>query len=313
MINKNILALGILCTLLSCKNDRINDNEISIPLEITENKSIAFSNLYSSPMASSLYKQYPKFYNSQLQYKNIPRVDSLIISTMILDYRKFKYDLYNLGFVDSLAFKSSRLDSLVEKKKPTLSPLAIVTYFKDGQQKVIYDENNNKDFSDDLVLSFDEKFYLEVKDQRIYNNLPIQHLEVRLNINDSVIFQNRRVIIYPSAYSYYNNILSNDKIINKSRIHFKFKDYWKGNFTYEDNNFDVAIQGVYPYLNFLIKSDSLTFSETDSDYNSNFSYTINDTIQLNNEFFILDTISSKMTMLKLKKLDTLKEFSTFRS
>ncbi|WP_157972832.1 TlpA family protein disulfide reductase [Aureibaculum luteum] len=285
---------------------KTNVNDISIELTKTDNDSIAFDNFYSIKMVSSLYNFNPKFYQSQFEYKNIPNVDSLLISTLVQDYNKFKYDLYKLGFLDSL---SPRIDSLIEKKKPALNVQAIVTYFSNGKQTVIFDENNNKDFSDDQVLTFNENYYLEYKDQRIDTNLPVQNLNLRLEINDSIIFQKRKVIIYPSAYSYYTGSLSNDEVINKSRIHFKFKDYWKGKFSYQDKKYDLAIQGFHPrYLTFLIKPDSFSFSKTSSEYNANFTYKLKDTIQLNNDYFVLDTIKQDMFALKLKKLDSLKEF-----
>jgi thiol-disulfide isomerase/thioredoxin len=289
-----IISLIIICN--SCKNKY--PNKIEIDLHKETDKNILFNKLYTTIEFSSKHQTYPEYYNYLLKnYKGLPESDSLYILYNNADYRKFLANLYTMGFLDKKKIKLNKIDLNEEKSKPELKQMSLLTYFKNKKQHLVIDRNQNWDFSDDKILQLDSK----LKDKDLKETLNYKFWQ---KIDSNVTFYNREIELIPSSLNFKN------KKNNISEISFKLKDYQKGSFKFNDETFDVVINGVYPYLDIFIKPSFINFSESNYYFNLNLKYNLKDTISLKDSLFILDKINPKTTKLTLKKIKTNKKFKS---
>ena len=169
----------------------------------------------------------------------------------------------------------------------------MVTYFKNSKQYLIVDENMNWDFSDEKRIEFRKGFTLkEVKKGFVYNYKFWQ------KNTENITYFNRQIQLLPSSLYYFSGIEESDP----SKMMFKFKDYWKGEFNYNKKKYTVAINGVNPYLDILIKPKNLPFSNTNLEYNINLKYQLNDTIRLSDSLFVLTNMDPNTTQLSFRKI-----------
>jgi len=296
------LLLVISCSKVK-NNEYQNVSNITIQLQHTIDHNIIFDENYNTFYFSSLNKQFLTYYDKQLNYKGITNKDSIIIATLNTDTYKFYYDLYKQGFINKERFIKSKVDSIEEVEKPDQAQLLVAIKFVNNKQFLILDENNNKDFSDDTVSVFDKDFRILANDSSTIKNLHLYNFKYWNKKNNEINYFNRKIVVYPSLNDPHFDY-SDDEITKKSRLIMKLKDYLRGNFNYNNINYDIAIQGfINPFLTILIKPDTLNFSEnSNANYNDNFAYKINDTINLSNQSFVIDSVSNALTKLFLRKI-----------
>ena len=312
MLKRAIYCSWIIALIFSCKN--ANDTVIDIKIRKEINSDISFNNYYNSFLAKSLDDRFPKYYDEiKSKYKIEGNSDSIFISTLITDNRRFEYDLYLNGYIDEWRYNELNIDSLKEKLKPIQIPRHFAVRYKNNKQYVIFDSDSDTDFEDEIEQEFDKDFRMNLNYETVYNDLPIFDLNFSHTYKGKNYHHTRKIVIYPQSHSCYSGALSDDEIINKTRILVKFKDYWKGEINLNNAKYDVAIQGLMPnYLTILIKPSTLKFSSDNSIYNNNFSYKLKDTIKLSNNLFVIDTVANNKSSLILKKIKTEKEFYSYR-
>jgi len=302
------MAFLILTIFQSCskeKNDKtINKPDLIVNLKNTVDDNVKFSDLYNTITVNALNVSFPNYYKTQLNYKGIANKDSMMVSTLNTDYYKFIYDMYKQGFINKDKFIKSKIDSTSQAKKPEQRQLLVAVKFDKTKQYLIVDENNNKDFTDDKINIFDKDFRISANYSSKTKNLPLYNFRYWNKNNNDIIYHNRKIVVYPSLNDVHFRS-SNNEIQKKSRLIMKFKDYWKGVINYKNNNYQVAIQGFYnSFLTILIRPDSLKFSKNNSNFSTEFSYKIKDTVVLSNQSFIIDSVTDNLTQLYLKKIDT---------
>ncbi len=285
-------------SVLGCSKGNSDQKIIKINLKKVSDKSIFFNKLYTTIRFSSQEKLYPRYYNYLLKnYKGIPKSDSLYISYNNADFNSFLAELYNKGFVDIEKINQYKIDLNEEKKKPKLEQLGIVVYFKNKKKYLIIDVNSNWDFSDNITIELNKEF----KKATTFNYRFWQ------KIDSTIIYFNREIELIPnSIYDYDTNNNEEDR----SEVLFKFKDYWKGSFNYNNQGYDIAVNGVNPYLDIFIKPESFSFSEKKYEYNKNFNYNIKDTISLHDSLFILESITAQTSKLILRKIKNNPQFKS---
>lgn len=301
-IMKVLMIVFILQNCIKHDNYRVkNTNNIIIELKSKNDNNIAVNDLYNVMYMISLNEKFPKYYKTQLNYKGINNKGSVVISTFNTNRKSFYYDLFKQRYIDEEDYVNMNLDSLKEKVKPKQVQLLVAIIFEDEKQKLIVDENNNKDFSDDRIIKFDKKFRIEANDSSIIENLPQYNFNYWNIKNEQIINLKRKIIIYPSLNDIHFKQSNNDTIKN-SRLIIDFKDYWEGKFNVDNVGYEIAVHGVFnSFLSILIKPDSLEFSKNNSYYNENFAYKINDTIEMSNKLFVIDSINNNISKIFKKK------------
>lgn len=301
---KKIVVLCFYILFISCNTP--DKETIEIRLNKTKEQTIAFNNMNAVFMAYSLERDYPKYYD-YLKSRIIEfKKDTNYISTFVFYTNNFKYHLHKKGLLD----ENIKVDSL-EERKAYLKPLNFFVEYSKGKQIITFDKNYNNIYEDDSSLVFKNDFRLN-NEITLIDTLKSYKVDFYDNINDRTNTEKREIIFYPNSYSSYNGSLSDKDFINLSRIHIKFKDYWKSRLEIDKHTYDIAIQGIYPYLTFLIKHDTLSFSNSDINYNSNFEFNLKDTVELNKHLFILDSITEKVDKLFLTEIKSKKTYYNYR-
>ena len=299
MNNKYFLYFFAITITLGCSKDKFT-SPLEIDLNKVSNKSIAFNNLYTTVHLSSQQKAYPIYYKDLFkQFKGLPVSDSIYLSYHNADFKKFHADLFSKGYINREKINRFKINLYNEKVKPKLKQLNIAIFFKNQKQHIIIDSNNNKDFSDDTTFEFNKDF-----SEKKTNQLPKHDYKFWQKTDSVITYYNRKIVLIPNSVYYHKR----NSRIDQSKLSFRFDDYWEGSFKYKNEGFDVAVNGVYPYLDILIKPKSFHFSENDFNYNQNFNYKIKDTIMLSDSLFVIDNINPNSTKLSLKRVRNSKQF-----
>jgi thiol-disulfide isomerase/thioredoxin len=277
-------------------------NILKINLDLVKKEDVAFDDLFNTLQISSINEHLPKYYKNQLNKSGLNPKDSVVISTWNTDYYKFYFEIYNQKFISKEEYKKRKIDSTVETKKPKQKQVLIASRFIKNKQILIFDKNENKDFSDDKPIYFNKNFRVLANDSSVINNIPIQNFKYWNFKNGKINYFKRKFIIYPSLNDYRFSY-TESKVSKKSRIILKLKDYWSGSINIKNQNYDVAIQGFYnSFLTILIKPDSLLFNKQDYTFNENFRYKIKDSIRLGKQVYVIDSITNDVTKLILKPI-----------
>lgn len=298
------LKILILILFFGCRTPNSNNklNNLKINLSLIKGDKIAFNSHYDTWQISSLNEKLPAYYAIQLKNSGLNLNDSIVISTWNTSYNNFYFEMYKQGFISKENFIKKRIDSTREVLKPKQKQLLVATKFTNNNQVLIFDENNNKDFSDDKSIFFDKKFRINASDSSVIKNLPIFSFQYWNYKNNKIDYFNRKFIIYPSLnnnkFSYTEN-----ETTKKSRIILKLKDYWSGSMEVNQQKYYIAIQGFYnSFLTILIRPDTLEFSREDFTYNENFAFKIKDSIKLGNQIFQIDSITNDVKSLILRPI-----------
>jgi thiol-disulfide isomerase/thioredoxin len=298
------ILMGVLigCTTQSSQSisNKGELNTLKINLDLIEGDSIAFNDLFNTKQISSYNDKLPKYYKNQLKNSGLNDNDSVVISTWNSNYNRFYFEMYKQGFITREEFIKRRIDSTIEVVKPEQKQLLIASKFINNEHVLIFDKNNNKDFSDDKSIYFNKNFRILANDSSVINNIPILNFKYWNYKNRKVDSFNRKFIAYPSLNDYRFSY-TEDEVSKKSRIILKLKDYWSASIKINKKNYDVAIQGFYnSFLTILIKPDSIQFNKSDYTFNENFSYKIKDSIELGDKIFVIDSITNDVSRLILK-------------
>jgi thiol-disulfide isomerase/thioredoxin len=276
------------------------NKNLEVNLTLVTKPNVAFNDRFDIRKVYSFNEKLPKYYEKQLELFKLKKEDSIIISTLNTDYRKFYFEMYQKGYLSKRQFIKKRIDSVIEIKKPTQKQLLTAIKFTKKKQIIIVDENNNGIFSDDKPIYFDRDFRIQADDSLTINNIPLINFNYWSYKDSQINKFKRKVIVYPSLND--NGFSqSNNEVTKKSRLIIKLKDYWLGNLEIEKENYDIVVQGFYNSdLTVLIKPDSLKFDKKSYVFNENFEYQIKDSINLANKVYVIDSITNDVSRLILK-------------
>ena len=238
-MQKLILFISILLLIINvgCNTPKHNPMdhpvvELSLVSQTPQNK-FSFPKLYSTYPVFSTAEISKKYYLEKLEnFKGIPKLDTFLIQTESFKSGNFfgKIALYSDDNKD-LSFYRDSLKMFYDKNSHNLN---IISGFRGNKQIIIADLNNNKDFSDDSILSFPKN-----KDESIKNIDSV--VEFKYNLNDSVStnFSKRHIRIFPDSNSIYAKFLKDS--LNKSlATSFELMDFMKGQLRIDTLDYDVV-------------------------------------------------------------------------
>jgi thiol-disulfide isomerase/thioredoxin len=303
-----IVVLSLSLLVCSCNN---NPRNFSVQLESVRNDSIQFSPSYEELYAQAFLPYFPEFYKKQLKEINLSS-DSVIVSTVYTDAKNFYFQLYKRGLLDKTKLLERNVDTVKESLKGEQTQLFILSDFK-GESRDVYIKTNRTN-AYKFYHSFPKNFesLSEEDSNEIINSLPKLDFAYNEYINGKSRTFYRKIKLFPSLRN--TNFVSMDHPISyKSRVTISFDDYWRGDFFYEDDNYDLAIQGLNSgFISILVKNDSLRFSKNNYTYNTNFKYSLTDTIALRDDLFVIDSLDIHNLKIEFKPIHYSKKYFSHR-
>ena len=319
MKNLNLILL-ISSILVACKNngrDEKTINEITVIMTSTYVNNIAFHTDVTDLNFYSYYLQFPNYYKNIHNYKNIPVTNSGFISQYNFNKPKFFYETYLNGYMSDDQFESIRnqrhIDTINFPVFKFSDQITAFTGILDNKQIVTIDTDNDRDFSNELIQTFDHDFRKKsFSNPNLTKNLPtINHNYTILNEEGEFDDYNRAIVVFPSTDNIYSSI-AEDTLNKELHLIGRIKDYWQGKIEYKDAIYDIVAQGISKEtLQILIKPDSLTFSEENSFHNQEFEFRMADTIKLSEDSFVISKVEGNIESILLQKID-FKDFRGFR-
>ncbi|AXT60480.1 TlpA family protein disulfide reductase [Aquimarina sp. AD10] len=193
-----------------------------------------------------------------------------------------------------LIFRSSlEPDSIVPNK------IYAYSGYDQGKFVISYDLNFNKDLTDDKKYYFDRPYGKWTRKDNYRKNIPydtIQYLEYKEGnvIKDSLIYRvvpNDSTAVNPNDASYVEQVLKMDT----------YNHWWYGEFILNNEKYKTSIQPS----SFL--KTSITYSKLNEDFPQREDYDfvdteLKDTIEIENSYYRIDSISNDFSELFLKDL-----------
>jgi len=299
---------------VSCDTREINEDSLTIQLKQVDTDNTYFDDRNSQILLLSLTNLYPDFYAENLNsLKGIPQADSMLIAT-----ESFQLGNYNTTVLfqnrkkRSTQFLSDTLKMSLSNKNLHLNVLSI---FKGNKQIIITDANNNRDFGDEKVFEFDKSFRTfknnkpDVNDELTkIDTLPTITISQQFEHPNEIINLKRKVQIFPFSNYVYTQLLKNDSVKDLALM-VRLKDYWEGEINYNSKIYNVGLQGINKdRTTIMIKPTLYDYSGNDYNFNKNFKYSINDTIQLAKHYFKIDSVSNDFSQLFLNKVILKKDY-----
>lgn len=282
---------------ISCKE---KNDTIDISLETSNNNNIKFNPILGEFYATSLMERFPEYHDEQKKQLS-KKTDSTIVTTFYLDYKQFMVELYDKKLIGKEKIIKNKVDTLFEREKKQKNQLLILSEFKDGNQKIYLKFDKDGDYK--YYHSFSKDFQSMSDPSEIIEELPLVDFTYATYENKKKHSFTKKIKVYPSLVNT-NYIKSENELVQKARMTILFSDYKSGGFYYKNEKFNVAIQGVNGfYASILIKHDTLQFSRKNYPFNTNFTYKLKDTINLNNDLFVVDSLDVAISKLMLKKVE----------
>lgn len=315
MKSKFITLTLILCafSIIGCKKKKDGlENKIEIALNKSIDDNFQFDKINYTEFPVFSYKQkYPRFYQNKLEkFKGIPKLDSFLIVSKYMQITPYNYELYKNKYKTRKELNRFKVVDTVSLSKNEIKySLNAVSGFLNGEQVVIADANNNYDFSDDKTYTFKKDFsFTHENNPQIIDSLPIITFKHQVFFSGKVINIERKIKLYPYSNSRHQYLLRDgtlDSISNKYTLMLKLKDYAKGTIKTGKSEYIVALQGRNKNtLKIIIKPDSIKYEKSNLSFQWNFEYRKNDTVQLDNKLFKIDSITNDVSKMILTKLSS---------
>jgi thiol-disulfide isomerase/thioredoxin len=317
IISKIILTLFTVTNLICCKKhdnlkEKTNiDNSIEVSLSWEIDNNFSFDEVrYTDFPVYTEQKAYPKIYNPKIEnYKNIPKLDSFFLVNVSMQGLPSYYDKYLNKYrskEDLFKHYSNELKDTISKSiNPNLKyQLNAISGFRQNQQIVVPDLNNNNDFQDDPVLKFSINFRNNFNASNL-DSLPLLDFSHQLFINRETFDVKRKIILYPKSKHRHIYLLENtlNEHLNSYTLFMELKDYAKGNIIKDSISYTIAIQGKnQKYSAIVIKPDSIKLPSDNEFLQSFFTYKKKDTVSLGEKWYKIDSIYGDFSKLKLSEV-----------
>ncbi len=306
MIQKITYSI-IIIVLFGYQSISQNQNTLIIDLKTENNPNIDLSISRLNYTLTPLDK-FPILNNQvKTNYKGIPLNDSISYFGNFESSRQLYYDLYRDKVFEKEAFldliKKNQIDTLELSKKPLIQGFISVIGFYKNKQFIIADVNRNKDFNDDIKYEFSINFRKKAIDSiEKINKLPYINYSFENYLNGKIYIVNKKLVLYPSTNETYP---TEDVKYNKLEFlsKYKFIDYWKGSATINNKKIEFYYQGLDNFYGAtFIKPKNVSFSKKDNTFNDQFIHYTGDTITIENNYYLIDSINKNITKLYLRKL-----------
>jgi thiol-disulfide isomerase/thioredoxin len=178
---------------------------------------------------------------------------------------------------------------------------------------MIADVNRNKNFSDDVKYEYDINFRNNPYDDiDLLNKQVVSEYAYEDCYKGNIQEYKRRFILYPDRNNRFS--ISNEKKDKEYFSILKLRDFWQGEVIIDNEKIDFIYHG---YRN---NYGILTVKPSNVKYESNFSFEsqythkyysnnkIDDTISINNNKYMIDSISRDISKLYLRKIGNRKHF-----
>jgi thiol-disulfide isomerase/thioredoxin len=233
------------------------------------------------------------------------------IVSKLFQYEVKPYDLYLSNQLSKEEFKSKTQEKkwTLPSNKRSKTWLNAISAYTEDYHYVILDTNNDSDFVDEVIVSFDMKskydFQTDVENKKKY--YPILNFKYYLYGLDSIYNINRKIRLFPvqnhpHAYLEMEGII--DSLLDTYTLFLEFKDYRKAQLNLFNVNYTIAVQGLEPkWLRFVIKPDSLQYDKRNLVFQKNFTYSLKDTIEFSKKFYQISSVNSDFSGFTLKRVD----------
>jgi len=241
-------------------------------------------------------------------YSGIPKCDSLKVFVSNIDNIQFYFDLYRENYFEKKKFlkfiHERKIDTLRLSQTPIKQTLVAVVGFDKNVQFIITDANQNKNFGDDIRYEFNTDALLNSEGNiRNLSKLSLSSFTYEVFSNGKVNTYNRKLIPYPNSNSVFAQRMS---LTDKKYLSFlKFRDHWKGSLHINNKEYNFYIQATdNEYSVIYFKEKEISLSKTDRAYNRQFMKRLRDTIIINNNNYVLDSLNNDISKLYLTLLKT---------
>lgn len=303
------------CSQANKKSIENDSTELTIPLNWVQDQKIKFNETkYSRFLMYSKSYENPEFYEALLNTLRIPELDSFRIVSF--DFQRFPshYYQYKSGNLDKsriLEYSNEVLKDtiLLNEKKTIHNELIALSGFRNGMQIIIPDLNYNKDFTDDIELSYPieikDIFTNDLNDKSKFDEINLHFQTIQ---NGKIYDSKRNVLIYPRAnnkHIYLIDLGILDKSTNQYSIALELLDYAKAEISLNNKKYDIAIQGR-SHENFVIvlKPENLIY-EPDNQFLQQFiTFELGDSITLGKDSFVFKELTSDFKTIRLEKIET---------
>lgn len=267
------------------------------------------------------FNYYPKYYQYlKDNYKGIPENDSISYYRCFED-RFLQTELYKFGDLskekEEWYLSHKDIDTLNFSKVKLKSTIIVVIGFYKNKQFMIADANRNKNFSDDVKFEYDINFRNNPYDNIDFlNNQQVADYIYEDCYKGNIQTYNRRFIIYPDK----NNPYSISSRVNpkKEREYFsilKFRDFWKGNATINNEEIEFYYHGYSNRYGLLyVKPKDVPYKRNSAVFESQYSHKnfthdkFDDTITIAGNRYKVDSINRDISKLYLREVGKKKYF-----
>ncbi len=294
---KYLLLLCLFAMLISCQNKETaiatptDPDSYQIQLQEQQAEQVLNQKFGTAKPAAWLDER-PSF------LKDFPEADTLEVRlTRFLGARKIK-ELYANGSLDSIKHP---MDSIKRG-------VYVVNGYRDGQQFVVIDANNNYTFKDDTVFYFKNDFKHRIpKDPLLRDSIPFVTIVYQDFDGEQLIEKTMKVKPLPEKLPY-------EEFLNKEQlkqlpprqlkdsfaVKLFYQQDWEGQLQLEDKDYVVNVMKWF-------QGSKVQFYEGPREAITidpqNQGYTIKDSIKLGNAYYILDSLTPKKDQLFIRKLD----------
>ena len=275
--NASLIILVLFLT--ACKQNQKNETTLSIPLKIIDYEKRKVLKPFSFNKDSTLFSQYKK--------------------EITEDSTKIGY----LPFISSVKLKPLIEKNLINKNTlDTLKKgLYVLSGIKDGEQFYSLDLNQNNTFVDDKIYKFTKDITFKTRHNFNLDSLfpPIKIIATKLS--GTTFYKDTLFAKFYPDYQYFGYQEMNGEIELKKRLQIigMFTDSYLGNFLLDNEKFKVSVSKD----NFL--RNQIYFAKYNNQFprESYLRYQPKDTIQISNNYFLIDTLIYSPKKLVLKKLN----------
>lgn len=284
------------------------DHYLISNLELIKNRNILFKPNLVQQRSISFIERMPHYYNFKKNYYDYGNKDSIIISTLSMNYEKFYYQAYKKGFISKKEFLKKDIDTALARKRPSPITLDVLVEFRNGKQILTPNLNFDDNFLDDIKIEFNDNFRINASNEKIKSELPLLKFKYWYSHEGEIDTLTRSIRIFPSLNDFRFSFTENENS-KKSRLITELRDYWKGEIQLGNERMDIAVQGFSRnYLEIFVKPSNKNFSNKDFIYNENYRYSLKDTFLIQEQSFLIDSISNDISKIYFKKLDKKKVY-----
>lgn len=247
--------------------------------------------------------------NDSIQYKGIPsELKEFVVRSMPLQGAQYHWDNYKNGEIDKDRFlkivSRFELDTMKLADIPYDYQIAILIGTNQNEKRVIIvDADNDEDFSDENMLEYEFPLTIE-QQKKIEETLPTVLADYEYYLDGNVI--DKSIELKPSPYKGTLGLGYNTKNETEKKydLFISIPKYRKGELTIDKTKYGVFASNGFTSPSYSKGKTSIFFSKFDSkkpsELDGDIPYQIGDTINLNEQDYLLNSVSLWGDTIKLR-------------